>query len=529
MLTCVVSRLATRQKSMGHTFVLACFAASLFGQIVRAQDAVFFGNPPPSPTVQKKDPAPTPTPTPPPSPTGIRIGSISFSGSVRARVENWNWFETSLAEPDYTFGAIVLRTSLSQQKKHFDWQIEGAFPLLINLPKNSIAPAPQGQLGLGGSYYAASGNQDGSANLKQAYLRLKGIFGDEPSSLRFGRFEFTDGAETTPTDPTLATLKRDHIAHRLIGPFTFSHVGRSFDGIHYNRTDGTTNITALGARPTEGVFQLNANRELDVDFYYIALTKLLTHRKTTSDARVFALHYHDGRSVLKTDNRPEDARRADGENIRLTVIGGHWISAIKAGAGTVDLLVWGVGQFGRWGRLDHRAGAVAIEGGFQFPVKFNPWIRAGYFRGSGDNDPADAKHNTFFQVLPTPRVYARFPFYNLMNNEDTFLQFRLKPHRMLSLRADLRYLRLSNKNDLWYLGGGAFQKNTFGYIGRPSGGKDTLGTLGDLSVDFNVTPTTAMTFYVAGVSGGAVQRFVYPEGGTHPGARLLYFEFTQRF
>ena len=146
-----------------------------------------------------------------------------------------------------------------------------------------------------------------------------------------------------------------------------------------------------------------------------------------------------------------------------------------------------------------------------------------------DNNPADARHNTFFQVLPTPRVYARFPFYNLMNNEDTFLQFRLKPHRMLSVRADLRYLRLSNKNDLWYLGGGAFQKNTFGYIGRPSGGKDTLGTLGDLSMDFNVTPTTAITFYVAGVSGGSVQRFVYPEGGTHPGARLLYFEITQRF
>ena len=410
VLTSVASRLATGQKSMASTFLLACFAASLFGQIARAQDDVFFGNPPPSATVQKKDPAPKPTP--PQSPTGIRIGSITFSGSVRARVENWNWFETSLAEPDYTFGAIVLRTSLSQQKKHFDWQIEGAFPLLINLPKNSIAPAPQGQLGLGGSYYAASGNQDASANLKQAYLRLKGLFGDEPGSLRFGRFEFIEGAETTPTDPTLATLKRDHIAHRLIGPFTFSHVGRSSDGIQYNRTGGTTNVTALGARPTEGVFQLNANRELDIDFYYIALTKLLTGRQTTNDSRVFALHYHDGRSVLKTDNRPEDARRADDENIRLTVIGGHWISAINAGAVTVDMLLWGVGQFGRWGRLDHRAGAVAIEGGFQFPVKFNPWIRAGYFRGSGDNNPADARHNTFFQVLPTPRVYARFPFYN---------------------------------------------------------------------------------------------------------------------
>ena len=35
-------------------FVLACFAASLFGEIVRAQDAVFFGDPPPLPAVQKR-------------------------------------------------------------------------------------------------------------------------------------------------------------------------------------------------------------------------------------------------------------------------------------------------------------------------------------------------------------------------------------------------------------------------------------------------------------------------------------------
>jgi len=31
------------------------------------------------------------------------------------------------------------------------------------------------------------------------------------------------------------------------------------------------------------------------------------------------------------------------------------------------------------------------------------------------------------------------------------------------------------------------------------------------------------------VSGGRVQAFVYPEGGTHPGARFLYVELTQRF
>ena len=61
---------------------------------------------------------------------------------------------------------------------------KGAFPLLVNLPTRAIAPAPQGQLGLGASYFAASGKQDGSAILRQAFVRFKGLGGDKPSSLR---------------------------------------------------------------------------------------------------------------------------------------------------------------------------------------------------------------------------------------------------------------------------------------------------------------------------------------------------------
>ncbi|MBK7600020.1 MAG: alginate export family protein [Acidobacteria bacterium] len=132
----------------------------------------------------------------------------------------------------------------------------------------------------------------------------------------------------------------------------------------------------------------------------------------------------------------------------------------------------GAGQFGDWGRLAHRAGAIALEGGYQFSGgwadKLKPWLRAGYFRSSGTAIPLAASHNTFFQVLPTPRIYARFPFYDLVNNEDVFAEFRLKPHSKVGLRTDIHHLRLSNTNDQWYLGGGAFQNGTFGYAGRPS-------------------------------------------------------------
>jgi hypothetical protein len=464
-----------------------------------------------------------------PQSTQLKIGDVSFSGSLRARAEIWNWFDTSAADDDYVFGGALLRLSLSQQTEKLDWQIEGAFPALINLPEHSIAPAPQGQLGLGASYFAANGEQDASAVLKQAFIRFKGLGSDKPSTLRIGRFEFVEGAETTPADPTLSTLKRDHIAHRLIGTFAFSHIGRSFDGAHYSRTNKTSNVTVLAARPTEGVFQLRSLYELDVDLYYGAYTRAFGSKQAPSEARVFALHYHDGRGALKTDNRSAAARQSDGKNIRLTTAGGHYVTAVKSAAGTIDVLLWGAGQFGRWGALDHRAGAIAAEAGYQFKTRFSPWVRGGYFRSTGDGDALDGEHTTFFQTLPTPRIYARFPFYNLMNNEDIFAQLRLKPHARLSLRADVRHLRLSSEKDLWYLGGGAFQKQTFGYIGRPGGGQKSMGTLVDLSVDYTPAPRTTLTFYAAGVRGGRVQSNIYPQGGNNPPSQFVYFEWHQRF
>jgi hypothetical protein len=506
--------------------LLLCLAFSLQTSIVFAQQGTAMVNPPSTSTPTPAKPAPKPAAQ---SAAPIKLGSLTVTGSLRLRLEDWDWFDTKAADGDYTFGAALLRLAVGQQKERFDWQVEGAFPLLIQLPEHAIAPAPQGQLGVGANYYAANLRQDGSAILKQAFVRMKGIAGDKPSSLRVGRFEFADGTELTPADATLATLKRDHIAHRLIGPFTFTHVGRSFDGAQYARNNKASNFTFLAARPTEGVFQLRSMKELDVDFYYSAFTKPFKAKGSESEARLFALHYHDGRGALKTDNRAALARAADGENIRLTTLGGHYIGAYQTATSKFDLLLWGVGQFGDWGRLDHRAGAIAVEAGFQptrFASRIKPWLRAGYFRSTGDGDPTDGSHTTFFQGLPTPRIYARFPFYNQMNSQDIFAQLRLKPHARLSLRTDIHYLRLSNARDLWYQGGGAFQKTSFGYVGRPSGGKKTLGTLFDLSLDYSVASRTALTFYIAGVTGSSVARGVYPLGNS---ARYAYLELTQRF
>ena len=52
----------------------------------------------------------------------------------------------------------LMRFSFSQKKQSIDWNIEMAVPVLLGIPSGAVLPPPQGQLGLGGNYYAANHN-----------------------------------------------------------------------------------------------------------------------------------------------------------------------------------------------------------------------------------------------------------------------------------------------------------------------------------------------------------------------------------
>jgi len=462
----------------------------------------------------------------PPQP--VKIGPVTFSGNLRTRIEAHDFFRDGAAENTYTFSGSLLRLSFSQQTKHFDWQAELAAPILLGVPDNAVAPGVQGQLGQGGSYLVANdlSRNSGMVFLKQGFLRFKGLGGSEAQSLRLGRYEFLDGAETTPKDPTLAYVKRERIAQRLVGNFGWVHVGRVVEGVQYVYNKPNTNLTVLAARPIRGVFQVDAWGGLDIGVFSVALTRAIPLKNSAGEWRAFAIQYDDWRRVLKTDNRALAARRGDTDHIRITTVGGNYLHAFNSDAGKFDLLFWGVLQTGMWGVLDHRAGAGAVEAGYQPPIALKPWIRAGFFHGTGDGNPNDREHNTFFQILPTARVYARYPFYNLMNSQDLSTELLLRPHPRLTLRSAMHWLRLSSRNDLWYLGPGAFQPWTFGYAGRPSNGNRGFANVFDINADFQVNPHSTIGMYFANVQGKTVISSIYPNG---PSSRFGYVEFTYRF
>jgi hypothetical protein len=262
------------------------------------------------------------------------------------------------------------------------------------------------------------------------------------------------------------------------------------------------------------VFQSDGWGETHTAFGYAAYSRPWGGSGHAGETRVFGIYYDDWRPILKTDNRALGARKADLMNIRIFTFGGHHLSAVTTQAGTFDALVWAAGQTGAWGRLDQRSYAVDLEGGFQpkIPGRLKPWLRAGYTKGSGDGTPNDHTHGTFFQILPTPRVFARFPFFNMMNNRDLMGAIILRPHKLVTVSSEFHALALANANDLWYAGGGAYQPWTFGYTGRAAGGAKSLANLYDTSVEYRVGASLTLTAYTGYADGRAAMKAIYPNG-----------------
>ena len=172
-------------------------------------------------------PAPLIAPTPPPT---HKMGPLQININWRERTEDWNWFKGNTGNSDYTFWDSLLRIGIGQTGQHFDWYIDGEQPAILGLPTTAVVAAPQGQLGLGGSYYAANNNHTDVANgfLKYAYVNLHPT---NQFAARVGRFEYFDGLEKKAKDPLLQKIIQSRISSRLISNFAFTAAQRTYDGV----------------------------------------------------------------------------------------------------------------------------------------------------------------------------------------------------------------------------------------------------------------------------------------------------------
>jgi Alginate export len=474
------------------------------------------------------------------APTRANIDLISIAGEpvtlnvwMRTREYVWSYFQPGTInkqtyENRYNYQDNTLRFGLGYQINGVKFYIEAMNPTFFDLPSHAIAPAPSGNLGLGANYYAVhQKGLDSNIFLKQGYI----AFGQqilEHLYIKGGRFEFDEGQDLVPEDAQLKWIVLNQISQRLIGNFGFSDVMRSFDGAMVRYGEPNWNLTAMYGVPTRGVFDNDGMDEIrKVDVIYGALNGLLERASGNLLGRAFFIWYDDNRGLAPVDNQPVAAAAANHSAISIESPGADAAATYHLGPGTADAMVWGTYQFGNWGDQIQSGWATAAQIGYRFgDLPWQPWPRAGFQMSSGDSTPNNNVHSTFFQILPTPRVYALNPVYNMMNNLDASTELVLNPLSNVEWRSTFHSLWLSSSKDLWYYGGGAFDNHIFGYIGRPSFGKSYLGSELDTGITWKLRRYLQLYFFTGHLFGGSVVAANFPSGR---GETFGYAESTFSF
>jgi len=446
------------------------------------------------------------------------------------RVELWRYFEPPPPTPTFTPGdpstahiGNRLLAGLRWRHARLDTIVALQYVQFAGLPDDAIGP---GALGTGALYFDHSGTSySRQVYLKTASIAVRGIANH--LDVQAGRMPYTGGAENPSGIPKIESVKRSRLDSRLVGEFEWSLFQRAFDGIRGDWVSSGFRITGSAFQPTQGGFEDAAGVSMsDVRITSAVFTTAPGTVIPKTELQLFTHRYRDRRAVTA---RPDNTgRTATAVDVGITAFGGHLVSARSAGNGEVDALLWAAGQVGDWYEQDHRAFAVAAEAGYQWSkTRWAPWIRSGISWFSGDNDPQDDRHRTFFPMLPTVRRYSQSTLYSMANLRDIMAQAILRPRNPVTLRLDAHFLALASPADGWYAGSGATQESgrIFGYTLRPSGGASRLMELVETSVDWRVGPHWSVNGYVGMASSGPVVRRSFESG---PGT-FFYLENALQF
>ena len=413
---------------------------------------------------------------------------IDLNASARVRMEGWDTF--SATNPDWDwFTGTRLRLGLRYAyAERVAFIVEGQYARISGLDADSAAPVR--------NYFTTAGlaSTAQGASLRQAFVELRPADG---VTLRGGRQDVKLGAEVNYPEPNWKYLKNARLGERLIGSVGWTHVERSNDAATLLVDTGHHALFAFAGRPTTGVFDAEAAYRPQRGLVYggAAFTARRGEWLPNTELGAFAIAYDDDR---------DPTRGGIAGGVDVYTIGAHALGVFPAGEAQLDGLAWVAGQTGDYGGDDHGAWAVLFEAGVQLPKRIGkPWLRVGANLASGDAEPGDAEHGTFFNLLPTNHLYYGFAdqvaFQNL---KDLFVQLRLAPHEKLQLNAFVHYLSLMRASDARYGGTGAFSRSSFGYAASPSNGVRSVGIEYDLVATLALHRTTALELGVAHLDAG---------------------------
>lgn len=405
----------------------------------------------------------------------------------RYRLESWKAFTDDW---DTIHG---FRTRFGAQYRYAD-----RFRLVAQGQHTAVLSLGQRTSGIAKNY------RDNSSNGRSSTvdsIALSQLFAEwtpaEGSFARVGREFVRGGTYVGYDEPEWKFLKRSRVAQRLLGTVGWTNGERAYDGVNaVGRWQGHA-LHAYALEPTTGVFEIEDAYERNRDILVGGLDYTLERGTWREDTELgaFFIAYNDDR----------DPGRVAGlfGDVEVYTLGARALGIYELGPGRLDALLWGAFQFGDFvdqgpasgvRNRDQLAGAVLAEVGYQLHEVFGkPWLRLGVNWGSGDDDLDDDTRRTFFNILPTNHLYYGFlDQFSLQNLVDLLAQVRWQPHAKLSLDLSFHRFWLQEDADFRWVGTGAFSRDSFGYIRKPSNGSSDVGQELDLTATVPVHGTTVL-------------------------------------
>ena len=253
---------------------------------------------------------------------------------------------------------------------------------------------------------------------------------------------------------------------RLVGPFGWDTVGRTFDGARMTVDWSNRWATDLFAARLVEVRRGTPHRVGNQDLYGM-YTRFAPQR--TERVEFYALYLHDG--LRSRGELPTGAFRLTG----IYTFGGR-VSRPAAKGFRYDIEhAW---QFGERGDDRHRAAALAAQAGYTFDRKFSPLVSFEYDFATGDRNPADGRSGEFHNLFPTNHYFyghADLVGWRNMHDLRATLAAQLRPK--VRVQVDYHRFLLASRRGQWSSAGG----QTLGFDPTGGSGRD-LGQEVDLMV-----------------------------------------------
>ncbi len=394
---------------------------------------------------------------------------LTVGGQLRGRVEFWDGFAFSPnPAADDTFGLLRLRL-------HADLKA-GPYVRLFVEGKSALADGRS----------LAGGNRTldtDSAELQNALVDLRlPLEGPTSLTFRLGRQELQFGRQ------------------RLVSPLDWSNTRlRSFDGFRGIVRSGKWRADAFWTRFVRTRKYRFNNHDSGSDFFGLYAAGPLGDSGWLLDAYYLGLELdstsYSGRTG--TERRQTAGGRLSSQNARF------------------DFDLESAAQWGSFADGDIRAWMLALQAGRSFPAtKLSPRLYAGFDYASGDENPADARLETFNQLFPLGHAYLGYAdFVGRQNILDFSQGASLSLAPGVAAKIEQHWFWRARRQDALYNAGGGVVR-----AGLP-GSPRRVGAELDLTLDWKISRHLA-------ASGGYSRFFTGPFLEATGPAESLNFGFA---